>query len=869
MELESHLASQLGVHHICQMNKENAINDDFQSDKAERHNTQVELFAREFRDEDHLRRVVADLFMKMGQSRVRITHGSGEKGKDIIFYGEGPLGERRLFACVVKNKAISGRADDHKNGAPTLVGELQTVANQIQSSFAEPLADGRGNDEWVDSVYVICPHDCPIATMDSIKSRLQRSGQITFICGSQLMELFVKHWPQFLWFESSILVSYLSALRKGLEEDYALANLILKNPYLGESPSAWSDLYVEPRFHRELRPLHLRHPFALNLDILSGLRKLSDVKSFKSAASGLAAVLATAPMWAGEPNSPVQVGRDVLKLADSISELWKVRSREYFSKLQSDARQRRSRSSQGFSVSGAFTDASNMLPSEQEITVELRPSDDLIARSDALHSSIEGTISILKEQAATATRFASASHPDVSMALQSSEFITYCRIAEAASLDPQAFTESATTQTLIFEENLLDAYPGSVLITGPAGYGKTTFCRWHAIHDANRLVQKQASVLPVYRALHPLSRGTLSSFHEAFFPEEELKKLIQQQAAGQSPFSHIRLYLDGLDEVTSIERQEQIVSLAEQAVSQWNFVQVILTGRDHVNSSALSWLPRIRLSELSEEKIRALAFRWLGAEEVPLFFERLKESGNITDLMRIPLLATLILAVFRKTKSVPPNKTRLYTLFVELLCGGWDFYKNIQRRNTGFGLRDKEVVLTRLAGMLQHDHKRDASESDFRAAIKNSMNSIAPEWEQFLQDTIEDGLLQRVGSTLTFSHLSFQEFLASRDLRDHMGQRPKQALGWYLKGDDWWKEALAFYVTLLDRPGEADEWLLKRAIATSTIVPDLEDRVQYLRRALKAAFPAYHETAVCTALLGDLTRKAQKYGATHIQSQYD
>jgi hypothetical protein len=277
-------------------------------------------------------------------------------------------------------------------------------------------------------------------------------------------------------------------------------------------------------------------------------------------------------------------------------------------------------------------------------------------------------------------------------------------------------------------------------------------------------------------------------------------------------------------------------------------------------------LPRIRLSELSEDKIRILASRWLGEAETPVFFERLNESGKIAELMRIPLLATLILAVFRKTKSVPSSKTRLYTLFVELLCGGWDFYKNIQRRNFGFGLRDKEVVLTRLAGMLQQDHKRDATEADFRTAIKYSMNSIVPEWEQFLQDTIEDGLLLRIGETLTFSHLSFQEFLASRDLRDHMGHRPKQALGWYLKGDDWWREALAFYMILLDRPGEADEWLLKRAIATSTTVTDLENRVQYLRRALKAAFPAYHETAACTALLKDLKNKARKYGAPHIEN---
>jgi hypothetical protein len=105
--------------------------------------------------------------------------------------------------------------------------------------------------------------------------------------------------------------------------------------------------------------------------------------------------------------------------------------------------------------------------------------------------------------------------------------------------------------------------------------------------------------------------------------------------------------------------------------------------------------------------------------------------------------------------------------------------------------------------------------SDPHLRIPSAQDS---DWEQFLQDVVEDGLLVRVGTALTFSHLSFQEFLAARDSRDHMGNRPRQALSWYFNGRDCWREVLAFYVTLSDRPGETDEWLIKRAIASSTTV---------------------------------------------------
>ncbi len=97
-----------------------------------------------------------------------------------------------------------------------------------------------------------------------------------------------------------------------------------------------------------------------------------------------------------------------------------------------------------------------------------------------------------------------------------------------------------------------------------------------------------------------------------------------------------------------------------------------------------------------------------------------------------------------------------------------------------------------------------------------------------------------------------------------MGNRPKQALSWYFNGKDWWREVLAFYVTLSDRPGETDEWLIKRAIASSTTVADLDTRVQHLRGVLNAAFPAYNETSAVGQLYGELKSKAQRLGQRNL-----
>jgi hypothetical protein len=58
--------------------------------------------------------------------------------------------------------------------------------------------------------------------------------------------------------------------------------------------------------------------------------------------------------------------------------------------------------------------------------------------------------------------------------------------------------------------------------------------------------------------------------------------------------------------------------------------------------------------------------------------------------MHVPLLGTLVIAVFKKMKSLPESKIKLYEIFVELMCGGWDLAKNV-RRDTRFGCSSNEL----------------------------------------------------------------------------------------------------------------------------------------------------------------------------------
>ena len=144
----------------------------------------------------------------------------------------------------------------------------------------------------------------------------------------------------------------------------------------------------------------------------------------------------------------------------------------------------------------------------------------------------------------------------------------------------------------------------------------------------------------------------------------------------------VRLYLDGLDEVSTTEKQEKLMSLASQIPTKYPKVQVIVTGRDYISGAWLRWLSRVQLSELNDEHVAKLARNWLDEDPDLLnaFNEQLTKAQTLKPLMRVPLLGTLIIAVFRRMQSLPENKLKLYEVFIELMCGGWDLAKNVRRR---------------------------------------------------------------------------------------------------------------------------------------------------------------------------------------------
>jgi hypothetical protein len=201
-----------------------------------------------FNSEELLREAIAGLLRRMnGITAVDTLHGMSERGKDIVFRILGGFGETLQCACVVKNTPITGSA--YKPGG------AREVFFQAQQALDTPYQDSSGNECGVERVYFITPYPITAPTIESISGALkEHAGQIKFVFGAELFELFKPWWPDFMADEANALDYHLRDTISRVESVEAL-NRIAEEYQLGRSEDLERRIYVRRSFHRTVHSL--------------------------------------------------------------------------------------------------------------------------------------------------------------------------------------------------------------------------------------------------------------------------------------------------------------------------------------------------------------------------------------------------------------------------------------------------------------------------------------------------------------------------------------------------------------------------------------------------------------------------------------
>lgn len=726
----------------------------------------------------------------------------------LTFSAVQPLVGRRpcISVPVAETTTLVGSSGSHSPIPTEVQAAIKGYAETLQRA-GKPKPD----------LIVMALTDVKAPDRRRIESKLPTNvNSVAWVCGKDLFDHFERYYPEFLADEARALRKHASSI-KAIAHD---TTPVMKVAWLsGQPATAPSDpqFFVELTVQRTfslLKPGDFFDPLPTNRR-LRGNWTDQELGYLKAAIRHAMRFVAHATRWqygAIDAKAAETLERKALQFVDQLEKAIEADYAELIAsksaKLAVKVTKKKTGRTAGSDRPGrAITSPTRLaeLSSSLESVSEAWRTALATVRAEIVAPRAErlfakaGRRSSVRMTAATADR-----------TLSSLDFCEACRFDDFAMAAPERVVAKTGKFSIILPQPLLQSTTASLLIVGGPGSGKSSYCRWNALRDAERLALGEADTIPVLVPLHLVRPKGTETFTELFLSTAGNSGLLASHTTGISQRSRIRLYLDGLDEVPSRLSQRQITDLACAGTKEFPFLQVILTSRDHIIEPWLDWMPRVELGGLSSQQLEELANKWLGAGG-DRFVAEAKGSGGLGSVITVPLLATLTILVFKHVGSLPSNRVGLYRMFTELLAGGWNLAKGVMR-TTKYSKDAKIRVLSRAAYVAHNAQKKEFSYQSVVKAAKDEFGKRDDAVLDLVPELIADGLLEQViGGQLQFRHFSFQEYLAARHLsgdptsstirarlRDYMHERA---------GADWWTEVIRFFLEMSNGPSDAANWV--------------------------------------------------------------
>lgn len=268
-----------------------------------------------------------------------------------------------------------------------------------------------------------------------------------------------------------------------------------------------------------------------------------------------------------------------------------------------------------------------------------------------------------------------------------------------------------------------------------------------------------------YRVEHEKNEQGQIIETKTYIENELIEKAIPNILNNTKPI----LLIDGLDEVSPLPFQRQLISEIESLGRKLNNAKIILTCRSGNFIRTIEGFDLFEICPLSIPQVRNIANIWLNNSiKTENFLEDL-EKLPYYDLVDRPLMLCQLLHYYNHYDCLPKQPSLIYKKTIELFLKEWDEDRNIERssRYCGFHPEVKAEFLSEMAYLLTYNIKKKVfSEENLIQSYylmyesfdlpKNEAKQVAREIES------HTGIITKsTENNYEFSHLSIQEYLCA------------------------------------------------------------------------------------------------------------